>query len=545
MRTAPIGGLSLAPVDAEDGQVLQADGTIMGDTDIRFYLSILMRRLPLLLAIATLLTGLGLVVAYLMPPVYRASARILVDPPQIPTDMARPTVQINPVEQLQIIQQDVTKRENLLDLAHRLDIYGTRNARLSDDDIVANLRARTTLEQVEMDRPRNGQGATLFSVSFTAREPELAARVVNELIAFILDRNIGLRTGKAGDTMEFFDREVARLDAELAGHEEAVLQFKNANKGALPDSIDFRRLQQGNQQERLLLLEREESALRVRRNNLARMFEATGRIVGAGPVSPEQELLRDMKRALTEQLSLFSQESPNVVALRGRIAALQDEVRASDGTAEAEGVPSELDLQLADIDERLRFIEREKAAIAQSVEELARSIDATPQNETRLNVLERSRDNIRAQYDAAVAKLAEASTGEQMEIRSKAGRFSLVEPATPPQDRISPNRRRIAGAGLAAGVVLGFGVIVLLELANRSIRRPTELADLLQAQPLAAIPYIWRAGERTARRRWTLLGFGAAAGVAMMLAVAVQHYRPPLAAAFENLIVGLDADRLM
>lgn len=542
---------ALRPVSAwrQHPAATTSGGNTMGDTDLRFYLSVLLRRLPLLLAIAALLTGVGLVIAYLMPPVYRASARILVDPPQIPADMARPTVQVNPVEQLQIIQQDITTREHMLDLARRLDIYGARGAQLSETDIVDNLRARTAFEQVEMERPRNGQGATVFSVSFTAREPELAARVVNELVAFILDRNIGLRTGKAEDTAQFFDNEVLRLDAELARREQAVLEFRNANKGALPDSIDFRRTQQGNQQERLLLLEREESALRVRRNNLERMFEATGRIAGAGPLSPEQELLRDMKRTLTEQLSLFSSDSPNIVALRQRIAALQADIRAGDEAgekaAEAVAGPSEFDLQLADIDERLHFIEREKTAISRSVDDLARSIDATPQNETRLNALERDRDNIRAQYNAAVLKLAEASTGEQIELRSKAGRFSVVEAATPPQDRVSPNRRRIAGAGLAAGIVSGLGLIVLLELANRSIRRPAELAGLLEAPPLATIPYIWLAGERTARNRRLLLGAGAAAGAALVLAVAIQHYRSPLATAFETLIVSIDSNRLM
>lgn len=518
-------------------------GTIMGDTDIRFYLSILVRRLPLLVAIAALLTGLGLAAAYLMPPVYRASARILVEPPQIPAELARPTVQVNPVEQLQIIEQDVTTRENLLELATRLDIYGSRHDQLSEADIVENLRARTTLEQVETRR--GGEGAIVFSVSFSAREPELAANVVNELVAIILGKNIDLRTGKAEDTVQFFEREVARLGAELSAREDDVLRFRNANKGALPDSIDFRRTQQSNQQERLLLLEREESALRVRRNNLVRMFEATGQIAGTGPLSPEQEMLRDMKRALAERLSVFAEDSPGVASLKGRIATLQQEVQASAGAADAAGGPSELDLQLLDMDERLGFIEREKTAIASYLEDLGRSIDATPQNETRLNALERDRDNIRSQYNNAVARFAEASTGEQIEMRAKAGRFSVVEPATPPQNRISPNRRHIAGGGLAAGIMLGLGVIVLLELANRSIRRPGELALMLQAPPLATIPYIWREGEKRTRDRRIAAGFAAAASLAALLAIGVQHYRTPLAAAFENLVVSIDSNRLM
>lgn len=516
----------------------------MGDNDLRFYLSILTRRLPWILTIAGIVTGAGLIVAYLMPPTYQASARILVEPPQISSDLARPTVQTNPLEQLQIIEQELTTRENLVDLARRLNIYGETGKRLSDAGIVANLRERTSLELIPLER-NNGQGATVFSVSFIAREPELAATVVNDLVDNVLVKNAGLRASKAEDTSQFFDREVERLASELEKREAALLEFRNANKNALPDSIDFRRTQLSNQQERMLLLEREESTLRARRNNLVRIFETTGQIAGSGPASVEQDMLRELKRALSEQLSMFSADSPNVVSLRARIAALQAEVQANQAQSSDADGPSDLDLQLSDIDERLGFIEREKASIAAYVADLEQTIDATPQNETSLNALERSRNNIQAQYNSAVAKLAEASTGEQIEIGAKGGRFTLVEPATPPQDRLSPNRKRIAGVGLVLGILLGVGAVVALELMNRSVRRPEELTKLLQKPPLGTIPYIWKDGEQETRKRRLSVSLAAAVCAAFVVAGAVQHFRTPLATAFEHLIERVDSSKVM
>ena len=517
----------------------------MGGFDTRFYLAILLRRLPLLLAIIATATGLGLALAHLMPPVYRASARIVVEPPQIPADMARTTAATNPVEQLQIIEQEIITRENLLDLARRMNIYASTKQKLSDADIVDNLRARTSLELVEMDRGRDGRGATIFTVAFTARTGEMAARVVNELVETILHKNVGLRTGTAGVTMQFFAKEVARLNDELAAIEDEVLRFRNANIDALPDSIEYRRTQQGNQQERQLLLEREEAALRARRENLVKMFEATGQTATPGPLTPEQEMLRDLNRALAEQLAVFSPTSPSVVALQTRISALKESLKADDGAGPGSEGPSELDLQLSEIDERLGFITREKASIVEQLVSLERSINATPHNETRLSALERGRDNIRMQYNNAVAKLAEASTGEQIEMRSTGGRLSVIEPAVPPENRISPNRRRIVGAAVAAGLMLAIGLVLLLELSNRSVRRPAELSTLFDAPPLATIPLITLPRERRARTLGALAGLAGASCIAVAATAAVGHYRQPLAVALEGLIVAVDSRKLM
>jgi uncharacterized protein involved in exopolysaccharide biosynthesis len=464
----------------------------MGDLDIRFYLSLLLRRLPWIVAIVFVFTAGGIAVAFLLPPLYRATAKILVEAPQIPAEMARSTVPISAVQQFEIIEHELVTTDSLAALAARQNVYEAAGANLSVADIADDMRARVSFEQVDLNSPRDGGGATIFNVSFEARNAELAARVVNDLVDSILSKNISLRTGKAGDTMQFFDQETKRLGAELTGLEADILKFKTANKEALPDSLDFRRAQQSSQQERLSQLEREEAALRSRRSNLVEMFRNTGNIVNAGPVSPEQQMLQDMNRALADQLTVFQETSPNIVMLRARIETLRKGLNASHAAASSSGKagPTELDFQLSDIDERLRFITQEKASITSNLEDLAKTIAATPSNETILNSLERNRANIQAQYNNATAMLAQASTGEQIELRSKGGRLSVVEPAVAPEKPYSPNRRRIAGAGLAAGIGASFGLVVLLELLNKTIRRPSELAALLDSEPLATIGYI-------------------------------------------------------
>jgi polysaccharide chain length determinant protein (PEP-CTERM system associated) len=495
----------------------------MGDIDFRFYLSLLWRRLPYLVLVAVSIATLAAVVAYALPRVYRANARIVAETPQVSTDLARSTVPINPYQQMQLVEQRITTRGNLVNLAHELGVYGDKAALLTDEAMADDMRARTTVAQVDMTAPGGAQGATVFSVSFDARDPDLAARVVNAFVGLIVDRSVSLRAKRASGAMDFFNREARALGTALSKIDAEILAFKTAHRDALPDDLDFHRTRQENQQQRLAQLDNEETALRSRRNNLVQVFEATGRITTAAPQTPEQQILADLNTTLAAQMMLFSEDSPGIVALRSRIAALKKTIGSA---REQQRGPSELDLQFSDIDGRLKAISLEKSAIQNDLERLAVSIDATPANEAALAALQRRRDNIKAQYDTAVARLADASTGEQIEVSAQGGNFSLVEPAIAPTSPLQPRRKRILAMGLTGGVAGGIALVVLMELLNKTIRRPRELSDLLQVQPLEVVPYIWSEKEAGAGRLKILSTSLAAAAIVPAVVLAADYVMP-------------------
>ncbi|RVP07653.1 Wzz/FepE/Etk N-terminal domain-containing protein, partial [Sinorhizobium meliloti] len=120
----------------------------MNGADVRFYTSILMRRSPYLAAITAAVLAIAVAVAFVLPPVYRASAKILVEAPQIPADLARSTVAIQAVQQLQIIRQEITTRNDLLKLADKLEIYAPSKEPPADEDIVNDMRSRITFEEI-------------------------------------------------------------------------------------------------------------------------------------------------------------------------------------------------------------------------------------------------------------------------------------------------------------------------------------------------------------------------------------------------------------
>jgi polysaccharide chain length determinant protein (PEP-CTERM system associated) len=515
----------------------------MPDIDLKFYLAVFLRRLPYFLVIAALVAAVGVTLAAILPPAYRSQASMLVEPQQIPGDLAQATVVVDPFEQAQIIEQRIMTRANLVELAERIGLYADQ-PEMSANAMAGDIRGRIEFIGFVPDvtQQRGLPGATIIGVAFTAPSPELAFKGANELVNLVLQENVRLRTDRAGGTAEFFQAEVERLAAEIERQAERIAAMKTANVDALPDSLSARRAQQEREQERLLALEREEAALRNQRDTVVWIFERTGR-ASTVALSPEEQELESLRSQLIQQRAIYAPSSPQVRLLESRIAALDglvEEQRASRAVPGADGAPaapaSELDVELAPIDARLDFIGQEKALIEATLAELDASIQATPANEMALGGLERELANLSAQYETAVARLGQATVGERIEVLSKGERFTLIEPPTEPNSPSEPNRTLIAGAGVVGGVGLGLGFVVLLELLNRSIRRPVEIANRLGAEPFATIPYIRTQGERRWKRS-AIAGALALVLIGIPLGLFAVHafYKP-----LDSLIFGLE-----
>ena len=79
---------------------------------------------------------------------------------------------------------------------------------------------------------------------------------------------------------------------------------------------------------------------------------------------------------------------------------------------------------------------------------------------------------------------------------SKGERITVVEQPNVPIEPASPNRPVIAGGGSLLGVMLAAAAIVLLELSNRTIRRPVDLSNRFGVVPLGVLPVIRTPGDR-------------------------------------------------
>lgn len=494
--------------------------------DLGFLVQLLLRRMHYIILIAAPITVLGIWLAIKLPPIYSAQARLLVESPQVPNELAASTLRIETTEILRVLEQRMLSRGNMLALSRQFGLHVTER-NMTADEIVADMRARI---RVFLPNPRDP--AAFVTITFDAADPQVSADVVGQLITQLTSDFASLRTQATRQTSDFFDAEVERLQRTLDDQRARLLAFQEANKDALPDSLEYRRTRQTALQERLVQIDREIDRLGERRDRMVMLFEQTGQLgPGLAALSPQQAELQRLRLELAEARAVFSSAHPRLQSLERRIDALEGELGGGEDAAGNTRATTMLDVELSDMEGQVGFLTRQKAVIEAELADLSLSIAATPGAAITFGALQRDLENAQAEYNRAVARRAEARIGERVEAQSQGRRLTVVEPPVAPTTPTKPNRRLIAAAGGVAGLALGVGLVGLIELLNPAVRRPVDITRAMGAVPFATLPML-RTRQQILLRRGVivaviLLVIGGASGGLW----AVDRYVMPLDAA--------------
>ena len=503
---------------------------IMSDIDFKFYLTQFWRRFPLFLIIWVMVAAAGITVAYILPPVYRASATILVEPP--PTTLSQTVLNFSPTQHLETIRQRLMRRQNLLEIAAKLGIFADQ-PNLSPGDQIEIMQSSTEFELVPLGQTRRSRtppNAVSFTVSYLSSDPQVAAQVTNEFVTELLNESSVIRVEEVRRARTFFETESKQLAAELDDLERQLVIFRTQNSDALPGSLPFRMQQVASLEGEIQKLDAQAQNLGDQRDQLVRTMEDPSLLPPTGvALTPEQQQLNTLNQQLLQNV-LLSDQHPRMVALRARISELEGIIAAQAETLsddESTLPNSQMQLQLDQINLQLDRLAEQRQSTQDRIAAITDTIARTPDVEMQMNILVRDRDAVQAEYNQSVNKRNSAERGETLETAQQGDKFELIQQANVPDFPESPNRLLIAAAGIMGGIASGLGVLLLLELLNQSIRRPAELVHGLGIQPFATIPYIATRAEVIRSRLKMAAGFASVAiGVPALLYVVHYQYVP-------------------
>ena len=497
-----------------------------------YILSLAWRRRWLIVMPLVAGTMAGLIVSAHLPDVYQSDMLIQVVPQRIPDSFVRPTVTIKTEDRIEAVTQQVKSRTQLEQIISEFGLYAQERARFPMEDVVELMRANIATELV---RPSRNEPAEAFHVRFTYGDPALATKVTQRLGALYIDRNARERGHLAEATDAFLEGKLNDARVQLEAQERRLEEFRERNAGRLPSQTEFnmQSIQSASSQAQALVesiaRDRDRKLMLERLYNDAQaepivVAPATGATAEAAAASatPQQQL--EMARQTLARLRLrLKAEHPDVVRLTRTIAELEAKAaEAAASPAEAPPVvalsPAEtarrdrlqgMRAEIESLDRQIAFKEAEERRQRAQIAEHQQRIEAVPGVESEWVALTRDYETLNAAYRALLTKSQDAKVARDMEKDQIGEQFRVLDPARVPVRPIGPNRVQVNGIAVGLGLVLGLGLVGLLELRDSSFRSETDVFQALALPVLALVPLVQSDRERARARRRQWLATGA------------------------------------
>ena len=356
------------------------------------------RRRWIALATAWALMLLGSTIVVLLPDQYEASARVYVDTDSLMRPLLKGiAVEDDPTQQLAIMQSTLLSRPNLMDVARA--VYPGIDAKneVKLEGTIDNLKSRTVV-QVE--------GKKLFRIANIQSDPRLAKDVVQSFLNIFVEGNLGQDRSDMENAQSFIAKQLSFYEEQLRETEKRIADF------------------------------------RAKQSN----------VISGG------SNLGELRAELNKKQVIYSDQHPDVVALKRQIEALEEQ------NAQANMASS--------------------AASA----------------ETQLADLNRDYAVLKERYDELRERAESARISEDARTDTASLRFRIIEAPEVPVRPSGPKRTLLLLAVLFASLGGGLALAFLLSEMDDSFATPRSLGQAFNLPLLGGVCLIPRQADGVKRR---------------------------------------------
>src|SRR6185437_1517605 len=173
--------------------------------------------------------------------------------------------------------------------------------------------------------------------------------------------------------------------------------------------------------------------------------------------------------------------------------------------------------QLKAIDFEITNRKNEITNIEAEIETYQKKLNLAPAREQELAAITRDHDQSRAYYESLLGKKNQSEMATNLEKRQQGEQFRMIDPPSFPQRPYFPNRLVFSLGGLAFGIVVGVGSVVVRELLNGRIFGEDELAAIVTSPNIVLIPSVLTMGEARSRTHSKLIDGAIAAMIALAI----------------------------
>lgn len=472
------------------------------DINWRKYWLILKRGKKVTFTVFGLITSLGLLYAFLSEPLYKSQAKLLIESnltssfTGLGENMGRIeplTDESNPLNaQAEILLSNTTLKQTIEELQLKND----------EEKLISPKRLASGIDVEAIE------GTDVLTISYTAKEPQMAAAVVDKMVEVFIEQNIRDNRVEVEAARKFIREQLPESEKIVEEAESALRSFKEENNithlaGESSVSINV-----------IKDLEAEINDVRgqladvnARLNNLKEQTglkaDEAAKLLYLSQIPGIQSILNelgDAENQLASAQSRFQPQNPAVVSLTEKVAELKKSLQQR--IEQTAGKQQQIDwsnLQLGDVQQslmrELAEAEKERIGLEQRLIEMKGNLttyrqraENLPRLEQALNELERKAKVSQTTYENLLTKLQEINVAENQNI----GNIRVISEPVIPQEPFNSYQQTVVLATGILGLLIGVGVTLVVDMTDKSLRTADEVKKLLPYNLLTTIPKLDR-----------------------------------------------------
>jgi succinoglycan biosynthesis transport protein ExoP len=437
-------------------------------------------------AVAVGLAG-AIVITFLTTPLYRAQVTLEINPPQVEA-----------IDQSKVVRGG---GEGFFDqrayMATQIGLLQSRNLALrvaQDLNLVSNPAVvpagadPATKLRIAAGRVAGGfqakpiEESRLILLTYVSPSPSLAAQVANSYADNFINSNLQRRYESTAYARHFLEKQIATTKGELENSERQMVTYARAAGIISTAGGEQAKGSDTNSLQGLSLVALNQALAEAQTKRIA-AEEAYRNELRAGTtieVNESTAPLRTQRAQLEseyeEKLAAFKPGYPDMIRLRSRINALDQQIRREGQTVSGGRANSLL--------AQYRAAAAGEREIQARVNGLKSAVLDLRERSIQYNILQRSVDTNRAMYDSLLERYKQIGVAGGV----GANNVSVVDRADVPGGPFKPNLMLNLLVGLGLGLLGGMGAALALEFLNDTVKTPDDVRNKLHLPSLGVIP---------------------------------------------------------
>ncbi|MGP1691424.1 MAG: GumC family protein [Giesbergeria sp.] len=327
-------------------------------------------------------------------------------------------------------------------------------------------------DTVKVEQVRNSR---MLKIQVENASPQLAARIANSVTEGFIALNLERRMDSSSYAKTFLETQLGLTKAKLEESERKLNDYaRSRNILTLDEKTNV--LNQTFTEYSTALTKAEQEVIKADSD-----YEAIRTAPGTSRQVLESKTIQDYKAQISkldqeyqEAGKVYKDDFPKMKQLRAQMNEQQAKIN------------TEVQNVLASVRNQAQTAKRQENLIRTRLQQTRSEIMSAQDRSVDFNLLKREVDTNRELYNGLLQQVKEVGVAGGVETNN----IQVVDKAEVPLFPYKPRLALNAAIGLLAGIVLGLGIVFLMESMDDSIKFADEVEKLLQVPLLGVIPKV-------------------------------------------------------